>query len=321
MKSILLCIAITTLLVGCNSNRNSTLDPIHESALLEDQTITVMDRERQYHLYVSSDPDSVGIVLLLHGNGGSNDQVIGLEGTKAPHKVWLDIARRENLILVVPNGVVGPNDKRGWNDCRNDAPTNPDSDDVIFIRELIDFVKVRYGSSASRVFLVGTSNGGHMSMRLADEMPEAIDAMAFVVASRPVNSECMESTTPLSVLIMNGTADPILPYNGGQIGTDRGEVYSTAETVNYWINRNQSDTTPAVIDVPDSDPDDDSTINRYSYSSSANNTVVEHYEVMNGGHTEPSIVERYSNLYKLLVGNQNADIETATEIWAFFESQ
>jgi len=45
-----------------------------------------------------------------------------------------------------------------------------------------------------------------------------------------------------------------------------------------------------------------------------------HYEVVNGGHTEPSIQERYSNLYKLIVGNQNGDIEMAQEIWGFFRA-
>jgi len=320
MKLMFSSIGIAILLIGCNSNGEPTLDPVHENALLENQSISVLNQERQYHLYSPGDPGTAPIILLLHGNGGSNDQVLGLAGTKAPHKVWLDVAQQENIILVVPNGVIGPNGKRGWNDCRNDAPTNPDSDDVRFISELIELVQNSYGSSTSKVFSVGTSNGGLMSMRLAAEIPETIEAIAFIVASRPVNSECAEPASPMSVLIMNGTDDPILPYSGGQISSNRGEIYSTAETVNYWINRNQSDTTPTVIDVPNTDPDDDSTVTRFSYNNGTNNTVVEHYEVINGGHTEPSIVERYGNLFKLVVGNQNGDIEMATEIWKFFKS-
>lgn len=319
MKSKFAYIGVAILLIGCNSN--PTLDQAHESALLKNQSIRVIDQERQYHLYLPDDPGTAPIILLLHGNGGSHDQILGLNGTKAPHQVWLDIALQENIILVVPNGAVGPNGKRGWNDCRNDAPTNPDSDDVRFISELIEFVQNNYGSSTSSVFSVGTSNGGLMSMRLAAEIPDMIEAIAFIVASRPVNSECVEPASPMSVLIMNGTDDPILPYGGGQIVSNRGEIYSTTETVNYWTNRNQTQTTPTVIDVPDLDSDDNSTVNRYSYSNGTNDTVVEHYEVVNGGHTEPSIIERYGNLFKLVVGNQNGDIEMATEVWEFFRSQ
>jgi polyhydroxybutyrate depolymerase len=285
------------------------------------QPIFVQNNERQYHLYLPADSRTAPIVVLLHGNGGSNDQILGLTGTKAPHKVWLDIAQQENIILVVPNGAIGPNDKRGWNDCRTDAPTNPDTDDVRFISELVEFVQNSYGSGTTSVFSVGTSNGGFMSMRLAAEIPDTIDAIAILVASKPVNSECIESVNPVSVLIMNGTNDPILPYYGGQIVSNRGEVFSAAETVNYWINRNQTDLTASVLNIPNTDPDDNSTVIRYSHTNGINNTAVENYIITNGGHTEPSIAERYGNLYKLVVGNQNGDIEMATEVWNFFRSQ
>jgi len=119
---------------------------------------------------------------------------------------------------------------------------------------------------------------------------------------------------------MNGTDDPILPYDGGQIGTDRGIVQSTDATVNYWINRNQTDAAPVEISIADSDSNDDSIVKRYSYRNGSNNTVVEHYEVTGGGHTEPSLLQRYAALYKLIVGTQNGDIEMATEVWNFFKS-
>ena len=319
MKSMSTTIVIAVLLIGCNSN--PTLDEVHENALLENQTFSVLSEERDFHLYLPDNPVSAPIVLLLHGNGGSSDQLLGLNGTNAPYKVWFDIARQENLILVVPNGTLGPDGRRGWNDCRNDARTNPVTDDVRYIGDLINVVRSTYGSSASAVFAVGTSNGGHMSMRLAAELPDMIQAIAFIVASKPVNSECAEPTIPTPVLVMNGTDDPVMPYNGGQIASNRGEVYSTAETVEYWKNRHQADAAPIVVEIPNSDSDDNSTVRRFSYVNGTGDSVVEHYEVVNGGHTEPSMVERYGNLFKLIVGNQNGDMEMATEIWEFFKSQ
>ena len=41
----------------------------------------------------------------------------------------------------------------------------------------------------------------------------------------------------------------------------------------------------------------------------------------NGGHTEPSISERYSSIWLSIVGNQNGDIEMANEVWDFFKTK
>lgn len=309
------------ILLSCgNSKKEPTLDPVHENRLLQNQSIAVSDETRNYHLYLPENPGDASIVFLLHGNGGSSNQILGLTGAKAPFKIWVDIALQENIILVVPDGSLGSNDKQGWNDCRNDARTNPVSDDVLFINNLINFVQSSYGTSTMNVFVAGISNGALMAMRLADEIPEKLNAIAIIVASKPVNSECTDSDIPVPVLVMNGTSDPILPFNGGQIQSNRGEVFSTSETINYWINRNQTDLTPNETVIADIDQNDNSSAKHYSYINGTNNSVVEYYELTNGGHTEPSIEERYSNLFKLLVGNQNGDIEMALEVWKFFKS-
>jgi len=135
MKSFFSCVAVAALSIGCSGNDSDpTLDPVNVPVLLEDLSFSVLNQERRYHLYLPRDPDSASIVLLLHGNGGSNDQLLGIEGTKAPFKLWLDVARQENLILVVPNGSIGSDGRRGWNDCRNDVAATPESDDVQYIR-------------------------------------------------------------------------------------------------------------------------------------------------------------------------------------------
>jgi len=145
----------------------------------------------------------------------------------APFKVWMDIALRENLLLIVPDGVNGSNNQKGWNDCRSDVPTNPVVDDVAFITKLLDDVQSRYGNESERVYSTGISNGGQMTMRLADAIPERLSAVAVIAASKPVNSACVDSTQALPIVFMNGTADPILPYEGGQVSEARGIVLSS----------------------------------------------------------------------------------------------
>ena len=260
------------------------------------------------------------MVFLLHGNRGSADQLLGLNNLKAPNKIWLNIAQRENLILVVPEGAIGPEGHQGWNDCRTDAIGNPDTNDVQFISALINEISAQYNQTDSKVFSVGISNGGMMSMRLADEIPDKLHGFAAIVASRPINTECPDISTPVSALFMNGTADPILPYDGGHIIPNRGELYSTTDTVAYWVNRNQANATTGFVELENIDNDDNSIVVVQSYDSGTNNTRVVHFEVIGGGHTEPSITEKYAPLYKLVVGEQNNDIESAEEIWEFFNS-
>lgn len=305
-------------ILGCSKDEVS---PEIEKGLLKNQTITVGGIERNYHIYIPNNTLNAPVVLLFHGNGGSYDDMLGLTGVKAPYKVWLDIALQENLIIVVPNGTLGSSNSRGWNDCRDDAPTNPNTNDVQFTVDLLDFVKTQYNSNDSKTYAVGTSNGGHFAIRLAQEIPNRITAFASIVASNAVNSKCLNSTTHVSALFMNGTDDPILPYDGGQMASNRGEVLSTDNTISYWVQRNETDTTPEITELPNLNTDDGSTITEYLYKNGANGTEVGLYKVNNGGHTEPSLSERYSALFLLLVGNQNGDIEMANEIWDFFKTK
>lgn len=317
MKQTTSCLLLLLLFtMSCN---NDGISPEIEKGLLKNQVITIEGLDRNYHLYVPDKPLNAPVVFLFHGNGGSYDDMLGLTGVKAPYKVWLEIANQENLIIIVPNGTLSSLNTRGWNDCRNDAPRTPTVNDVQFIVNLLDFIKEKYNSNDSKVFAVGTSNGGHFAIRLAQEIPYRITAFASVVASNAANSECSDATTKVSALFMNGTDDPFLPYNGGN--TENGEVISTENTVYYWVQRNATDTTPVITNFPDINTNDNSTISRYLYKNGGNGTEVVLYKGNNGGHTEPSMSERYSSIWLSIVGNQNGDIEMANEVWNFFKTK
>jgi polyhydroxybutyrate depolymerase len=304
------------LTLSCN---NDEISPKIEKGLLKNQVIAIGGVDRYYHLYIPNNPLNAPVVFLFHGNGGSYDELLGLTGVKAPYKVWLDIANQENLIIVVPNGTLGSLNTRGWNDCRNDAPRTPTVNDVQLIMNLLDFVKEKYNSNNSKVFAVGTSNGGHFAIRLAQEIPDKITAFASIVASNAANSECSDATTKVSALFMNGTDDPFLLYNGGSV--DNGEIISTESTVSYWVQRNATDLTPVITNFPDLNTNDGSTITKYLYENGGNGTEVVLYKVNGGGHSEPSICERYCSIWLSIVGNQNGDIEMANEVWNFFKTK
>lgn len=322
MKNILFYLALIVLTIGCNKEDDSYPPLPGEQGWHKNQTIDVSGTSRNFHLYLPENVENAPIVILLHGNRSDNDELMGFTRVKAPYQTWEDIAKQENIILVAPNGTNSSNDHRGWNDCRSDVTGNPEANDVLFIDNLIDFVMNEHKADSSKVFAVGTSNGGHMAMRLAQEIPNKLRAFAAIVASSPVNSQCTISTLPISALFMNGTDDPINPYEGGQMASNRGEVLSAEETIAYWVNRNQTDTTPTTTDLADMNTSDKSTLKKYLYMNGINNTEVAFYEVVGGGHTEPSIAQRYGGLFKdLVVGEQNGDVEMSNEVWNFFESK
>ncbi|MDH4169966.1 MAG: hypothetical protein OEW42_10280 [Acidimicrobiia bacterium] len=249
------------------------------------------------------------LVVLLHENGIDPDALLGLNGEPAPFGVWLDIAEREGFAVAAPMG------ERGWNDCRSDAPSNPSDDDVEFIGALIDEVTATYGTDPSRVFATGLSNGGHMSIRLAEEAPDRIAGFAAIAAADSAASECVSSQTLVPALFMNGSADGLMPFDGGAM-INGAMVFASDETVARWVERNGA-AEATVETVDDVDPDDGSTVTISRYGAEPGGAPVVFYAVDGGGHNEPSLTEE-------LVGQpprrgpQNRDIEMAEEVWRFF---
>jgi len=302
-------------------NKVNALQKHDKNNLLLNQKIFIEGQKRKYHIYIPNDSENKPVVILLHGNRGSANQVIGRSIIKSPQKIWLDLAEQHKFIVVVPNGNKGPEGHKGWNDCRTDAVGNPSSNDVLFISRLLQKVKTKYKHDPKKVYVAGISNGGIMANRLAMEIPNKITAFASVVSSMPVNSSCVDSSVPISALYMNGTHDPLLPYKGGHIKSERGVVKSTDQCIDYWIERNKTSDTAIETSFNDFDANDESTAVKYLYKNGANNTEVVLYKILNGGHTEPSLTQHYRGLYKKIVGNQNKDFEMADEIWAFFKDK
>jgi polyhydroxybutyrate depolymerase len=105
-----------------------------------------------------------------------------------------------------------------------------------------------------------------MSYRLACELSDKITAIAPVDGNIPIllPPECSPSK-PVSVLAINNTDDPLVPFYGGEIWgrlhrLKLGKVLSVNESIGFWVNRNMCSVTPVVTDEPDRDPDDGTTV-------------------------------------------------------------
>lgn len=313
-------------IIGCNAQNEIENETEHlQSGLFTQNTIVVDGIPRTYDFYI---PSNLGtslapLVFLLHGGNSNSNDLTGKSGFKAPYKIWMEIANDEKIILAYPNGAINPLGGQGWNDCRADATTNPKTDDVGFINSLIQHFLNEFNIDTNRIYASGTSNGGHMSLRLALELSDKIAAVAPVVASMPA-IKCSDPVNPISVLFMLGTNDPLSPNNGGEVAPNiggRGTVLSIEESVSFWVEFNQTDSVPAITNYQDINTTDNSTVKSNTYSNGTNLSQVVLYQVINGGHLEPSIQEQYASIIELSLGHQNHDIEMATEIWRFFKNK
>lgn len=254
--------------------------------------------------------------MVLHGNGGSANQITGGGLIPSPLRVWLELAKRDNFLLVVPEGLPGANGKLGWNDCRSDAVDNPVADDVGFLSALANDLTKQFG--ITKRFVTGMSNGGHMSIRLALEAPELFAGAGVVSAAVAKNTQCVAKNKPVSLLLMRGTADPISPFLGGSMAGNRGMVLSMDDTLKVFLDLNKIVGEKSMSAIPDIDSNDKSTVTAYRFPDGISGTKVEGWVVNGGGHVEPSKSQVYGALYKSIVGEQNRDIECADVVWSFF---
>lgn len=262
------------------------------------------------------------LVIVLHGHTGSANLVFGKERLNDPMQQWLEIADREQLLVIAPDGMKGGDDKRGWNDCRADASTNPKSDDVGLIGALIDKAVADNNADPDRVYVIGMSNGGIMTFRLGVELAPRLAAIATVAALWPAKSLCPAPIHPLPLLMVHGTADKVVPYAGGEVGhmllKGRGTTLSADQTLALWRKPlHLSDAATKEESLPHQRESGDTSVRHFVWGQDQ----LEFYQVERGGHSEPSIHHRMGWIAGALLGAQNADFEVAGEAWRFFRDK
>jgi len=266
------------------------------------------------------------LVILLHGHSGSAMQLLGQRHSTAPLSPWLAIADRDGVLLAAPEGAKGDDDKQGWNDCRADAVGNPRTDDVALVREIIDQAVSRYHADPTRLYVMGMSNGGFMAFRLATEMPEKFAAAAAVSASMPAQSQCAAPSRPLSLMVIAGDADPLVPFAGGDVRIwstrSRGSALGVEKSVDSWRALAKLPPQPSAVSLFDHNAlSGDTSARRTTWGSDPKQLQVELIVIRHGGHVEPSPSKRVGAMYLSIVGNQNADFEASEEAWAFFRTK
>ncbi|NII41794.1 polyhydroxybutyrate depolymerase [Curtobacterium flaccumfaciens] len=255
--------------------------------------LSVAGRPRSFTVVGDPDgPEERPLVLVFHGskqNGEAHRRFTG--GT-------LDqLALDGRAVVVYLDGYRG-----NWNDARaaSSFPARKERvDDVAFARAVVDSVSGTHRFDARAVVGVGYSNGGQMVFRLLHEMPELLAGAVVVAATMPdregflaVFSETSER--PLPFVLVAGTADRIVPFEGGRMAWWARAVFkvggvtlSAPATADYFARRNGITTEPSVSLLPVRHGGTNATRMERTAYREAGREPVTLYSVLGGGHTVP----------------------------------
>ena len=283
-------------------------------AAIRRNTIRVGGEDRTYLTYVpASLPPQSALIIVLHGSGMDGARMRLCTGYEFDR-----LADQHGFVVLYPDGY-----RRNWNDCRKNAtfPAKRDNiDDMSFMRELIARATVEQAIDEKRVYIFGYSNGGHMAFRSAMKAPDEIAAVAAVAASLPTPdaSECPEHGRTSRVMLINGTSDPINPYQGGIVTlfgfASRGTVMSSVASAQNFATRNGITTQPTLGEVPQGLSDDGTSVESLTWH--ANGTPLYCLcTVRGGGHVIPQPTYRFPRL----LGKTTSLLNAPREAVRFFE--
>ncbi len=251
--------------------------------------------ERTYILHVPPQYDGTRetpLVLNLHGFGSNARQQAIYSGFPAK-------GDHEGFIVVTPNGTGAP---QHWN-----YPGLPGTDDIAFIRELLDRLESDLCIDAKRVFVSGMSNGAAMSSFVACAMPDRITAIAPVAAS--VFARTCPGVGAIPIISFRGTDDFCVPFEGGtsQCG-QQFPVVAAKDAMKSWAEHDGCSMTPAEQQFS-------ANVDTIAYSECADDTAVVLFIIKGGGHTWPGAIDVPR------LGATTHEVNATDEIWQFFVGQ
>lgn len=267
--------------------------------------------KRNYYVHAPPgyDPGKrIPLVLLFHRENQKAADFAVLTGFNT-------ISDRYNFLAVYPQAVKGT-----WNDGRK-INWSHTYDDVGFVKKLIEHLEQTWNIDRSKVYAAGYGNGGFFTQKLALDLPEQFAAVSSVAATLPkIVVSKRKAHEPISILLILGKSDPIVPFDGGYIGSGkfkkhRGLVVSASETVKFWVDENRCSSRYKQGDWPDVDPTDECRVKWLQYSDCPKDSEVVVFAVIGGGHCWPGArVDQSKRKYGVMC----RDLDASMEIWRFF---
>ncbi len=278
--------------------------------------ILIKNQQREYFIeYFIFLPDDYkksleySLVFIFHGGGRNTKQI--MKYTK-----FNQLANKEKYIVVYPEAL-DPH----WTEERK-ISILPQNDDIRFIDELIKHLIKQYSINQHQNFAPGIFNGGFICIYLAYHLSNRIRAIAPVAANIPENiSRNIKTKYPVSILLMNGTDDPLVKYNGGSVGfgekNRRGKSIPTEETLHIWKNNNGCENQKIIEEIEYKDKQEVCKAVKISFEKCQNHTRVTSIQLIECGHTWPW---SFQYLPEFVIGKTCKDFFATDIIWNFFKN-
>lgn len=260
------------------------------------QSFTFQGQTRTYQLYVPPAYDgtrAVPLVFDFHGFGSNAVQQMAYGNFKPE-------ANRDNFLIVAPDGQ-GSGAGRHFNLSGENGLQN----DLQMVDALLAHIESQFCVDTKRVYSTGMSDGGAMTSVLACTQSDKFAAFAPVAVI--INSPACGDDHPIALLGIAGTADPVVPFNGGKVRCCGGSTVKGApDAMAGWAAHDQC--APAYTDTRLG-----SEVRRRTWSGCRPKSEPVFYIVDGGGHTWPGSIP----IARL--GMTTKQLDASATIWDFFK--
>ena len=281
------------------------------------QIIDVNGRARTFTVIAtdSTSESARDLVLIFHGSMQTGETHRRFTGAA------FDALRGgESAVVAYLDGYKG-----NWNDARKESyfPARRDNvDDVSYVAAVVDRLVETHNINPLRVHGVGYSNGGQMVIRLIHQVPDLFAGAAVISATMPSPESFLDPSSggvvrPIPIMLIHGTADPIVPFEGGamrawaeRVFRVGGTTWSMSRTAEYFAQRNGITAAPATQRI--SPPSSRRVwISQTDYRDD-DSPPVRLLTVHGGGHTIPG-----PRRAPFVLGRTSSDVTAAQEIASF----
>jgi polyhydroxybutyrate depolymerase len=256
-------------------------------------------QQRTYLLYVpKSYNPAIPTPLVISIHGHAEWPALQMEISH-----WNILADQFSFLVVYPSGTQFPLQWR----TRGKSNSNIDPMlDVIFISDLIDKLEGQFKIDPDRIYANGLSNGGGMSFKLACQLSSRIAAIGSVSGAYLLPWEECSPSRPVPAVIFHGTADPIVPYQGGPSFMFNIPFPVIPEWVDTFADLNGCDPTPQNLMAMGD-------VSSVQYNHCKADLVF--YTISGGGHAWPG----GTPLPEFLVSHTTQSIDATRIMWDFFQ--